>query len=170
MILVTRVRRRPAFRSPQRGGMTLIEVMLALGIFLLSIVAIASLVDMGTDREIEGQFQVRAARLAQSKMAEVVSGSLGGLSTLSSDAGTFDNDSDWSYSMSATQQQSGAPNLYTVQVTVSRDLKGRKFEYVLTQFAIDPYMMGSGQAATTTTSPGSATSALMGSGANGGSP
>lgn len=168
MILFTRSSAAHRASGSRRSGLTLIEVLLALGIFLMAIVAIGSLVDMGTDREIEAQFQVRAARLAQSKMGEIVSGTLGGLSTLSAGSGTFDNDADWSWTMSATQQQSGVPNLYTVQITVTRDLKGRQFQYVLTQIAIDPYYMGNGQPATTTTSPGSATSALMGAG--GGTP
>lgn len=152
--------------SPRRSGLTLIEVLLALAIFLMALIAIAALVDMGTEREVQSQFRIRASRLAQAKMGEVVSGSLGALSTLSSDAGSFDNDTDWNWSMSATPQ--GVPNLYIVQVTVSRDFKGQQFQFVLTQMAMDPYMMGSGAAATTTSSAGSATSALYGTGLTGG--
>jgi Tfp pilus assembly protein PilV len=127
------------------------EVMIALTIFLLSLVAIAGLVDMGMEREMEAQFQIRGARLAQSKMSEIVSGTL----QMSSTSGTFDTESEWSYDVTA--EPFGPPNLYTVTVTVSRDYKGQKFQFVLTQMAINPIMTGSAQAATATTDQGSAT-------------
>jgi general secretion pathway protein I len=164
-ILATRLR---SGRS-KRAGLSLIEVLLALGIFTMSLVAIARLVDMGTDRQIESQFQIRGARLAQSKMGEIISGSLGSLGSLSSSSGTFDNDTEWSWNMSATTPpQTSAPNLYLVTVTVSRDNRGQKFQLIVAQMAIDPLYMGSGQPATSTTDAGSATSAIYGNGSAGG--
>jgi hypothetical protein len=143
----------------------LIEVLLALGIFLMSLVAIGRLVDMGMDREIDSRMQLRGSRLAQSKMADVISGYL----PLSSASGTFEKESDWSWNI-ATQQQS-QPNLYLVTITVSRDNRGQKFEFTLAQMVIDPLYMGSGQPATSTTDAGSATSAIYGNGtSSGGTP
>jgi general secretion pathway protein I len=157
----------PHPHASTRAGLTLLEVLLALAIFLIAVVALAGLVDMGTDRELEAQMQVRAARLAQAKMGELVSGSLGGsLASNSGSSGTFDNDPDWSYTttVSPAQTQVALTNLYTVQVEVTRNHRGQKFSYTLTQMAIDPYMMGTGQAATTTASSASATSALLNTG------
>lgn len=135
----------------RRAGFSLMEVILALSIFLMSLVAIAGLVDMGMDRQIDAKLQIRASRLAQSKMSEFVSGTL----PMSSTSGNFDNDSDWSFNV--TTQPYGPPNLYEVQVTVSRDNRGQQFQYVLTQYVINPLMTGSAQAATATTDQGSAT-------------
>jgi hypothetical protein len=127
------------------------EVMLALAIFLMSLVAIGGLVDMGTERQIDAQIQTRGARLAQSKMNEIVSGYL----PMSSTSGNFDNESEWSFEVST--QPYGPPNLSQVQVTVSRDYRGKKESYVLTQLVINPLMTGSAQMATATTDQGSAT-------------
>ena len=146
----------------KRSGLTLIEVLLALTIFLLSFVALAGLVDMGMDRELESQFNIRAARLAQSKMGEVVSGGI----TLSSTSGNFTYDSDWSWNMTVGPAPMGQQNLYLVTITVSRDFKGRQFQYVLNQFVIDPLNTGSAQAATSTTDAGLTTSATAGSGSS----
>jgi general secretion pathway protein I len=134
-----------------RSGFSLMEVILALAIFLMSLVAIAGLVDMGMERQIDSQLQVRATRLAQSKMSEIVSGAL----PMSATSGNFDNESEWSFNVNA--QPYGPPNLYQVTVTVSRDNRGQTFEYTLVQMVINPTMTGSAQMATTTTDQGSAT-------------
>jgi len=147
----------------RQAGFSLIEVLLALAIFLMSVVAIAHLVDMGMDRELESQFKIRGARLAQSKMGEITSGVLGPFSSLSSSEGTCDNEPEWTWSMSATVQ-GNTPNLYLVTLTLKRDNRGQPFKFILTQMAIDPYTMGSAQPATSTADAGSATSTLYGNG------
>lgn len=154
------------YKPQARRGLTLIEVLLALAIFIMSVIALGGLVDMGTEREMEAQFRVRAARLAQAKMAETVSGTLGSLAQAASGSGNFDNDPEWSYTTTATtaQGQVALANLYTVQVTVSRNYKGHQYSYTLSQMAIDPYQMGTGQPATTTASSATATSSLLNSG------
>lgn len=150
-------------RARGRRAFTLIEVLLALAIFLLALVAIAGLVDMGVDRELEAQLKVRGSRLAQAKMGEVLSGSLGSLAQVTSSSGSFDNDTDWSYQVTSelAQTTSAPPNLYTVQVQVSRDYKGHKFMFTLTQMAIDPYYMMNSMPATTTSSEGDATTSMF---------
>jgi len=167
VILVTTAFTTPGFpihfRRSRRVGFSLIEVLLALAIFLMSVVAIAHLVDMGMDRELESQFNIRGARLAQSKMGEITSGVLGPLSSLSSNAGSFDNEPEWSWSMSASVQ-GNTPNLYLVTLTLTRDNRGQPFKFILNQMAIDPYTMGSAQPATSTTDVGSATSTIYGNG------
>ncbi len=158
-----------SFRRTPRAGLSLIEVLLALGIFVMSIVAIGRLVDMGMDREIESRFLIRASRLAQSKMGEVVSGVIP-ISQASSGSGTFDTEPEWSWSMTSVQQS--APNLYLITVTVSRDNRGQPFKLDLAQMVIDPLMLGNAQPATSTTDQGSTTAAMYGNGntSSGGSP
>jgi general secretion pathway protein I len=150
-------------RPRRRAGFSLIEVLVALTIFLLSLAALARLVDMGIDRQIDAQLKVQGSRLAQSKMAEVVSGSLNpGQSGISGGSGKFDDDSSWSWTMTAEQQT--AFNLYLVTVTVTHENRGQPFNVVLAQMVYDPTQIGSAQAAAATTSQGSATPA-PGSGA-----
>jgi hypothetical protein len=142
--------RRP--RSARRRGLSLLEILLSLAIFLLSLVAIGGLVESGSERGMAAAMQAIGTRLAQSKMAEVESGvipvSTGG-------QGAFDDEPEWSWSIepgSAT-----VPNVYPVTVRVWRELGGGRYEVVLTQMIFDPAQMGNAsesQKPTTTTSEG----------------
>jgi hypothetical protein len=125
----------------------------------MSLVAIGGLVDMGMERELESQLTVRATRLAQSQMGDVASG----YQSLTSTSGNFTYDSDWSYNTTVAAAPQGQPNLYLVTVTVSRDYRGKQFQYVLNQIILDPQYTGSAQAATSTTDAGSATPPASGS-------
>jgi prepilin-type N-terminal cleavage/methylation domain-containing protein len=153
-----------ARRSPRyRHGLSLIEVLLAMTIFLLAIVAIGRLVDMGTDRELEARLNTRGSRLAAAKLAEVESGA----TALTETGGTFDNDPEWTWTMTAEPQ--GIPNLYLVTVNVCRDLKGRKFEINLAQMMIDPAAAGAAAAAARPSDTGSDTTSTPASGTTTGS-
>jgi general secretion pathway protein I len=128
-------------RRPRRRGLSLIEVLLALTIFMMALVVIGRLVDMGTDREMEARYETRATRLALDKLGEFESGAR----SLDETTGTFDgpDDGGWEWTAEAQLQESIAPNLYLVKVSVGRDLKGRRFEVVMSQMIFDPAMMGS---------------------------
>jgi general secretion pathway protein I len=124
---------------PARRGMSLLEVLLALTILVISIAAVSRLVDVGSERAIDSRALTRGSRLAQNKMAEVEAGivDLGGEST-----GNFDNDDkNWEYTV--TPEQTGPPNLYTVTVRVKCVFQGRPVEVVLTQLVFDPAQTGS---------------------------
>jgi len=118
--------------------MTLIEVMLALAIMLLSMVAVGQLVNMGSDQSTQARWSVRATRLAEAKMAEV---EVGVVSISEGGQGTFDND-DSAWSWSVDPQPAGPPNLYRVDVKVSRT-DGRPFEFTLSRMIYDPALVGS---------------------------
>lgn len=125
-------------RGAARPGLTLIEVLLALAILLMSLAAIGQLVDMGSDRGLDARFHVRGTRLAQAKLAECEAGVI---DVTSGGSGTFDDEPDWSWAVDS--QPETATNLYRVTVTVSRDNRGKKFEIVLSQQVYDPAMTGS---------------------------
>jgi Tfp pilus assembly protein PilV len=128
-----------ARRHTPRRALSLIEVLLALTILLLAVVAIGRLVDVGTDRGNDARANTRGTRLAQSKMAEVEAGVIALDST---NTGQFEgDDAAWSYTV--TPESAGAPNLYTVTVRVTRDISGRQFEVILTQMIFDPTLLGS---------------------------
>lgn len=129
------IRRRPA----PRRGMSLIEVILSMAIFLLALVGIGKLIDFGSDQALDTQFQTRGTRLALAKLAEVEAGVI----TLESGGGTgtFDEEPAWSWSVEAVP--TGPPNVYQVTVKVSRDRLGVTFEVALSQMLFDPSKTGS---------------------------
>jgi len=128
----------PPLAASRSSGFSLIEVLLAMAILLLSLVAISQLVGIGSDQGLDARFTMRGTRLAESKMAEIEAGAL----PMETGSGTFtDSDSDWSWTCDV--QPSDATNLYQVQVTVSREVRGVPFTVTLGRLMIDPAVMGS---------------------------
>jgi type II secretion system protein I len=121
-----------------RRGLSLLEVLAALAIFLFSLVALSQLISIGSDRAQEIEWLGRGSLIAQSRMAEVLAGSIA-LSS-QSDA-TCDEDPDWSWSMDA--EPDTPATLYRVKITVSRNRPdGSRFETVLNQMVLDPNSRG----------------------------
>src|SRR5205085_5503322 len=121
-----------------RRGLSLLEVLIALAIFLFSLVAVSQLIDVGTASARDVQWLGQASLIAQSRMAEALAGSIP--LTSQSDA-TCDEDDNWSWSMDA--QPGAAPGLFQVKITVSRSRPdGSKFETVLNQMVLDPTYRG----------------------------
>lgn len=129
-------------RPHSRPGFSLIEVLLAMAILMLSLVAIAQLVGMGSDRSLDARFTMKGLRLAQSKMAEIEAGMYP--FNESDMKGEFEgDDSAWKWSCDAQLDDSGATNLYRVELRVWREVRGTEFEVRLGQLMIDPQTMGS---------------------------
>jgi hypothetical protein len=125
-------------RGPRRG-LTLLEVLLSLTIFLFAMVAIGRLITLGSDRALD--VKGREAQLCQSKLAEVSAGVLQ-LSVGSSQSGTFDEEPGWNWTVNV--QDSGIPALWNVKVTVSHKRSdGTQSEAILTQMVLDPSQRGS---------------------------
>lgn len=138
-------RRQP---RPTRGGMTLLEVLLALAIFLMALGAILSLIDFGVERGRAAAMQSTGTRLAASKLAEAEAGAL---DCKASSSGTFDEEPNWSYRLDSASGE--AAGLYLVTVTCSRTVAGREYKVTLAQYVLDPAQMSTGQAATNPTPP-----------------
>jgi type II secretion system protein I len=159
--------------ASRRPGLSLLEVLGATAIFLMSIVAIGELMNMSTDQAMEVQWRSRATRLCQSKLNDFSSGveQLNGATS-----GEFEEEPEWSWQADVVQESSAA-DLYRVTITVSRDTYRGLIEVKMTQFIFDPLqrgnLMGSSAptASTETTTSGStgSTSGTSGSGANTGS-
>src|SRR5262245_34951982 len=146
----------PAVRRP---GMSLLEVLGATAIFLLSIVAIGELMSTSTDQALDVQFRSRATRLCQSKLNEFTSGveQLNGATS-----GEFEEEPEWNWQADVTSETT-APNLYRVRVTVSRETQRGVVEVSMTQLIYDPQQRGQ----LTATAPASTDSGTTGGGSSG---
>jgi hypothetical protein len=146
-----------------RSGLSLLEVLLSLAIFLLSLVALGQLVSFGSDRARDVQWLSIASVKAHSKMSEVIAGSVGLTGT--GDA-TFDDDADWSWAMTADAD--ATPSLYRVTVTVSRQRPdGSRFEFKLNQMVLDPTVRGNTDGSATGTDDGTGSSSSTGGSSTG---
>ena len=123
--------------AARRKGISLLEVLGATAIFLMSIVAIGELMSSATNQAMEVQFRSRATRLCQSKLNEFASG----IETLNgATSGEFEEEPEWTWQAEVTSES--APNLYRVKVTVSRDTSRGPIEVSMTQFIFDPQQRG----------------------------
>jgi type II secretory pathway pseudopilin PulG len=120
----------------RRRAMTLLEVIVSMAIFLMSFIAIASLMNMGQMQAIEVQLQATALQKAQSKMSDVIAGSEP-LGSQSSVPFTEDTTGKWTWSMEADQDPS-VTGLWLVKITVSYPLENNQFSVSLSEKVLDP--------------------------------
>ncbi len=120
-----------------RRGLSLLEVIVALAIFLVSLVAISQLVEQGANMAVEMDERSYASMLAQSKLAELVAGSepLTGHGDAS-----IDGETDWFWSLTADADS--IPGLFKVVVTVHKDTPRGKVEVAYSQYVLDPTKRG----------------------------
>ena len=145
-------------RPPQRAGLSLLEVLVALAIFLISLASIAGLVDFGAERAQAASMTTLGTRLAQAKLAEIEAGVS---PPNSSESGTFEDEPDWTFAVEPGAAL--AANTYPVTVRVSREMGGRQYEVVLTQVIFDPAFQGKAAAITKPTDSTATTTASTGS-------
>jgi len=119
--------------------MTLLEVLVALGIFLMALVGIIKLVTIGGEQARQVQLNAQATELCQSKLAEVVAGVVP--LTAQSDV-PFDEDPDWLWSLDATQGDIAGLWKLTVRVTRQQS-NGSHIECSLDRMLLDPSLRGS---------------------------
>lgn len=125
--------------SSRRPGVSLLEVLIALAIFLLCFAAIGRLVEVGTDNALSTRYQNTGTRLAVSKMHEV---EIGAIAVSTGGSGDFSADGDDGWQWTVTSTATDIANVYAVTVTVSRDFQGRPFEITVSQTIFDPLIMG----------------------------
>src|SRR5262249_2206928 len=128
-----------------RRGLSLMEVLVSLAIFLLSLVALGELISFAQDRAIEVDARSEAAHLCQSKLNEVICG----ITPLDNQNEVpFDEAPDFTYSIEVSSGQ--AAGLSSVTITVSKQFPtGGKIEASLSQMILDPSQFGSTQDVTT---------------------
>jgi type II secretion system protein I len=122
----------------RRAGLTLLEVLVALAVFLMSMVGLGTLITMSSDRAIDVRQKGWAIQRCQSKMAEVL---VGAVPLESQQDIPFDEDPDWRWSLEV--EDSGVIGLMRVTVRVSRQRADRSAaETSLTQLVLDPSLRG----------------------------
>jgi general secretion pathway protein I len=120
-----------------RRAMTLLEVIVSMAIFLMSFIAIASMLNFGQMHALEVQLQATGLQKAQSKMSDVIAGSEP-LGSQSSVPFTEDTTGKWTWSMEADQDPS-VTNLWLVKITVSYQLENdNQLSISLTEKLLDP--------------------------------
>jgi hypothetical protein len=142
---------RPSRRAP-RSALTLLEVVISLAIFLIAMVPIWNLVNLGSQSALDTNLQAQASLLCQSKMDSVKAG----IEQFNSNGTVTIGAIDWSYSIESSDAD--IEYLHMVKVTVKYDRPdGRTTEAVLSQFVYDPNQRGSTIAASTVTTTSSTT-------------
>ncbi len=123
---------------PARQGLSLLEALVSVAILLISFAAIYSLLDVaGTHARIVRD-QSLAIQVCQSKMNELMAGSLG----MSGESGSCDELPGWEYVIEADPYE--VQGLYKVKVTVRRENnQSPETETVLEAILLDPSLRGS---------------------------
>lgn len=126
-------------RRPARRGLSLLEVLVAVVIFLLAFVAIGELISQSARRAAQVSQREQAALLCETKLAEIVAGAI----PLGSQEGVpFEEDPTWLWSLQC-EQSGQVTGLWNVQVRVSRtDPDGTQVSCVLNQMVLDPSLRG----------------------------
>lgn len=163
--------------SAKRRGLSLMEVLVALAIFVMGFVALGQILTLSSNQAVEIKFQSIATRMAQSKMAQAVSGII----PLSSQSQVSDDDDpDWYWSIEVSQANlpgvTAIPDAFqsyfqSVTIRVSHaDPTGNMTDYcVLTQLVLDPSQRGTAKDTITATNSTATSSSGSGSGSSTGS-
>jgi Tfp pilus assembly protein PilV len=124
----------------KRQGLTILEVLVAVAIFFLSVGVIGQLLLMAGERAMEVRFQSEGAQLCQAKLAEIAAGAI----PFESMGDTpLEEDDSWQWSMEA--EQGAVAGLWQVKVSMSRiKSDGTRAEYCsVSQMILDPAARGS---------------------------
>jgi general secretion pathway protein I len=120
-----------------RRGITLFEILLALGIFLAAVTAIGQIVNVGSTAATDGQLQSEAVLRCETKLAEIIAGiePLAGAQTQA-----FTDDASWSWSLAIADGPHPDLLHLTVSVTHQRVNGSTDAQFVLTRLLRDPQL------------------------------
>ena len=91
---------RVAVSATSRLGLSLLEVVLALGIFLTALAAISQLIAFGTRASLEARLEAEGALRAETALSEVVAG----IHPMQSvDSNSFEDDATWKWSLAVAE-------------------------------------------------------------------
>jgi type II secretory pathway pseudopilin PulG len=126
-------------RPSRRPGLSLLEVIISLAVFLMALVGIGFLVGLAGNTAQEAHFRSQAALHCQAILDEVIGGAIG---LESQNEVPIDDDPDYRYSLDI--ESGPAQGLYSVTVHVRRQRpNGQDMEVSLAQLILDPKVVGS---------------------------
>ena len=124
--------------SLNRSGLTLLEVVLSIGIFLSSMAVLSQLLSTGVRAAVQARWQTQAILRCDSKMAEIVAG-IEPLQDVSESGFEDDEDDVWRWNL--TIGDGPIDGLYELNVTVWRTANDEgtlsKVSYTLTRYFFD---------------------------------
>lgn len=121
-----------------RAGLTLLEVIVSVAIFLIGIIAVGGLIQMSTNLATDIAAETEALQLCQSKLGEVVAGAV---PLQAQPEQPFEHNPKWTWSMECTQGE--IPSLWQVEVTVKTERSGGLIlQRTLNQLVLDPLVKG----------------------------
>lgn len=132
------VRHRRGVGRPVRRGVSLIEVLLATAIFLISLAAISVLVRGASDNAADAARINLCSRLARMKMAELEAG-VADVTLSAGGSGVFNNYPN--YQWQVVSVPTTAPYTYDVTVRVTNPYANRPTEVSLSQVILDPTLL-----------------------------
>ena len=132
-------------RDPRRRGLTLLEVLLSLGLFLGALAALSQLWYGGVRAAVQARLSTQAILRCESKLNEVVAGAV----PLTSTSDTpFDDDASWNWSL----QIEAGPHADALLVTVTVSHPGQSglsaSQHQLRRLIRDPQVWTAAQQAT----------------------
>lgn len=122
-----------------RHGLSLLEVLVSVAIFLGALTAIMQLLNSGQQSEIAARLQTEAVLRCEAKLAEIVSGIE---EAVSSDQQKFPDDEIGNWQWSAEVGNGSATSLLMITVTVEHlpDGKNPNAAFTLTRYMRDPQL------------------------------
>jgi hypothetical protein len=136
-------------RARKRLGLSLLEVLTALAIFLLSVVVLSQMVDSAAQMGLRSKRLTKAAVLCEAKMDEVVAGvqplqAAGPQPLEGAEAGwactVVVEPQSWSAVTSGGQQSGPGLNMVHVTVVWTGKPMGGPVEYTLSRLVLDPHL------------------------------
>lgn len=123
-----------------RAGVSLLEVVISVAIFLASLTAILSLLDMGNQSRLSVQLDAKAAILCESAMGEYLSGYRDVTATTDEALETQDPDDVWL--LTTTIETAEGESLLKVTVLVTHTVNGDEVNssFLLTRLVRDPQL------------------------------
>lgn len=141
-------------RASHRRGLSLLEVLVAMAIFLFALVALGHLVTQAGNRALDVQQKSQAIQICKAKLAELAAGAI----PLESQGDVpLDEDPSWHWSLDA--EQGNVSGLWNVSVRVTKQqASGSKIEVALNQMMLDPSLRGNNQVGSLVSSESSSSS------------
>lgn len=129
-------RRSHKLSRANRAGLTFLEVILSLGIFLGSMTVLLQLLNTGSRAAVGGRLESEAILLCESKLGEVVAG----IVEVGNSDGSFDDsvEAGWSWEMTSEETGDGDLLLVTIKVKHTSDDINTDAEFTLTRYMRDP--------------------------------